>query len=169
MSKFSASVNSDLGNGFFWVEIGDAQPGDRCGWKYRRVWLYQLTSDLRDVYFFFEYAHGACNGRVWKQFRCLCLYPGACWARPRRALLLDVTMVTLRRWADAGWWIALCVLAKFSLGMPKTTFAPLTHSQAISQSMAFSSLPLRNTNNIHVFFFIFFETLFFTIMIKMIS
>ena len=35
--------------------------------KYTRVWSYQLISDLRDVYFF-EYA---CNGRVWKQFRCL--------------------------------------------------------------------------------------------------
>ena len=30
MSKFSASVNSDLGNGSFWVEIRDAEHVDRC-------------------------------------------------------------------------------------------------------------------------------------------
>ena len=30
MSKFSASVNSDLGNGSFWVEIGDAEHVDQC-------------------------------------------------------------------------------------------------------------------------------------------
>ena len=35
--------------------------------KCTRIWLYQLTTDLRDVYFFGY----ACNGRVWKQFRCL--------------------------------------------------------------------------------------------------
>ena len=35
----------------FWVEIHDAEHVDRCSWKYTRVWLYQLTSDLRDVYF----------------------------------------------------------------------------------------------------------------------
>ena len=46
MSKFSASVNSDLGNGSFGVEIGDAEHVDRCSWKYTRVWSYQLTSDL---------------------------------------------------------------------------------------------------------------------------
>ena len=71
MSKFSASVNSDLGNGSFWVEIRDAGhvdlQVDRCSWKYTRIWLYQLTSDLIDVYFF----GFACNGRVWKQFQCL--------------------------------------------------------------------------------------------------
>ena len=66
MSKFSASVNSDLGNGSCWLEIRDAEHVDRCSWKYTRVWSYQLTSDLRDVYFF----GNACNGRVWRQFRC---------------------------------------------------------------------------------------------------
>ena len=67
MSKFSASVNSDLGNGSFWVEIRDAEHVDRCSRKYTRVWSYQLTTDLRDIYFFGY----PCNGRVWKQFRCL--------------------------------------------------------------------------------------------------
>ena len=69
MSKFSASVNSDLGNGSFRLEIRDAKHVDQCtgSWKCTRVWSYQLTSDLRDVYFL-KYA---CNGRVWKQFRCL--------------------------------------------------------------------------------------------------
>ena len=52
MSKFSASMSSDLGNGSFWVEIRDAEHVDRCSWKCTRVWSYRLTSDLRDVYFF---------------------------------------------------------------------------------------------------------------------
>ena len=30
MSKFSASVNSDLGNGSFWLEIRDAEHVERC-------------------------------------------------------------------------------------------------------------------------------------------
>ena len=67
MSTFSARVNSDLGNGSFWVEISDAERVDRCSWKCTRLRSYQLTSDLRDVYFFGY----ACNGHVWKQFRCL--------------------------------------------------------------------------------------------------
>ena len=69
-------------------------------------------------------------------------------------------MVTLRRWADVGLWVAVCVLAKISLRRPKTTFARLTQSQAISQSKAFSSLSMRDTNKFH-FFFHFFETLFY--------
>ena len=52
MSKFSASVKSDLGNGSFWLKIRDAEHADRCSWKCTRVWSYQLTSDLRGVYFF---------------------------------------------------------------------------------------------------------------------
>ena len=49
-----------------------------------------------------------------------------------------VTMVTLRRWADVG-LRAVCVQAEISLRRP-STFARLTQSQAISQSIAFSSL-----------------------------
>ena len=30
ISKFNASVNSDLGNGSFWVEIRDAEPVNQC-------------------------------------------------------------------------------------------------------------------------------------------
>ena len=51
MSKVSASVNSDIGNGSLWAKIGDAECVDQCSWKYTRVWSYQLTSDLSDVYF----------------------------------------------------------------------------------------------------------------------
>ena len=68
MSKCSAGVNSNLGNGSFWVEIRDAKHVDRCRWISTWVWSHQLTSDLRYVYFF-----GKANGRVWKVFRCLCL------------------------------------------------------------------------------------------------
>ena len=50
LSKFSASVKTDLGNGSFWFEIGDAEHVYRCSWKCRRVWSYQLTFDLRAVY-----------------------------------------------------------------------------------------------------------------------
>ena len=135
ISKFSASVNSDLrlGNGSLWVEIGDAEHVDRCSWKYTRVWSYQLTSDLRDVYFF-GYAHVACNGRVWKQFRCLRLSQEACRAPQRLALLMDVTMVTLRRWADVGLWVAVCVLDKKILRRPKTTKLHVWHSHRQSRS-----------------------------------
>ena len=43
-----------------------AEHVDRCSWKHTRVWSYQLTSDLRDIYFF-GYAHVACNSRVWRR------------------------------------------------------------------------------------------------------
>ena len=52
MSKLSAGVNSDLGNSSFWLEIRDAEHEDQCSWKCKRVWSYQLTSELRNVYFF---------------------------------------------------------------------------------------------------------------------
>ena len=47
MSKFSASVNSDLGNGSFWVEIRDAKHVGQCSSISTRVWSNQLTSDLK--------------------------------------------------------------------------------------------------------------------------
>ena len=46
MSKFSASVNSDLGNGSFWVKIGDAEHVDRCSSECTRAWTYQLNSEM---------------------------------------------------------------------------------------------------------------------------
>ena len=49
-------VNSDLGECFFWG-LCKMLAGDRINWP--------LTP--RDVYFF----GNACNGRVWRQFRCL--------------------------------------------------------------------------------------------------
>ena len=88
-------------------------------------------------------------------------------APPPPALLLDVTIVTLRRCADAGLWVAVCVLVKISLRMPKTTFAALTQSQAISQSIAFSPLSVRDTNNFHFFFI--FSKLFFTVSFIMVN
>ena len=72
MSKFSASVNSDLGNGSYWVEIRDAGHVDRCSWKYTRVWSYQLTSDLRNVYFFGY----ACNVSCLKAVSVPTIVPG---------------------------------------------------------------------------------------------
>ena len=50
-----------------------------------------------------------------------------------------VIVITVRVWADIGLWVAVCFLRKF-LYLYKTTFARLTQSQAISQSIAFSSL-----------------------------
>ena len=49
-----------------------------------------------------------------------------------------VIVVTMRGWADVGLWVAVCFLAKISLHMhrPKTMFARLTQSQAISQSFS---------------------------------
>ena len=48
MSKFSASVNSDLGNGSFWLEIPHAEHVDRCSWDMREFdrinW--PLTSEM---------------------------------------------------------------------------------------------------------------------------
>ena len=48
MSKFSASVNSDLGNGSFWLQIPHAEHVDRCSWNMREFdrinW--SLTSEM---------------------------------------------------------------------------------------------------------------------------
>ena len=52
MSKCTASMNSDLGNGSFWVEIRDTKRVDRCRWISTRVWSHDLTSDLKKIYFF---------------------------------------------------------------------------------------------------------------------
>ena len=53
--QIEPGVNFDLRNGSFWLEIGDAEHVDLYySWKCTRVWSYQLTSDLKDVYFFFN-------------------------------------------------------------------------------------------------------------------
>ena len=169
MSNFSASVNSDLGNGSFWVKVGDAEHVDRCSWKCTRVWSYQLTSDLRDVYFIGY----ACNGHVWKQFRCLrlSLIGGLRGSTATSALVgcHDGHFKALSRCRLVG----SCVRpGENSLRMPMTTFARLTQSQAISQSVAFSSLSMGDTNKFHFFFFISWKSFFhvsFTMVIKIIS
>ena len=51
-----------------------------------------------------------------------------------------VIVVTIRRLADVGLWVAVCVLAKNSFRRPTTTFARLIQSQEILQSNAFSSV-----------------------------
>ena len=51
-----------------------------------------------------------------------------------------VIVVIVRRWADDGLWVSVCVLAKISFRRPSTLFARLTQSQAISLTKAFSSL-----------------------------
>ena len=42
-------MNSDLGNGSFWVKVRDAKHVDRCSLRSTctQVWLHQLTSDLK--------------------------------------------------------------------------------------------------------------------------
>ena len=78
--QMEPGVNSDLGNGSFWVEIRDAKHVDRSSHLYIQI---DAGEDiLVNVYF----------------------------------------------------------LAKISLHRPKTTFARLIQSQAISKSIAFSSL-----------------------------
>ena len=87
MSKFSASMNSDLGNGFFWLKIRDAEHVDWCTWKCTRVWSYQLTSDLRDVYFFFNILAMVVSESSFSAY--VCLQQEACGAPPRWAILLN--------------------------------------------------------------------------------
>ena len=83
-----------------------------------------------------------------------------------------VIVVTIRRWADVGLWVAVCVLAKFSFRRPTTTFACLTQSRAISQSIGFTIRSMRDTNKFHFFFifrvsfFIYIITVSFTMVIK---
>ena len=93
--QIEAGLNSDLGNGSFWVEFRDAKHVDQCRSTHRltqvirsvMVWSHQLTSNLwhQEMFTFFR---NACAGRVWKQFRCLRLSQEACGAPPRLALLL---------------------------------------------------------------------------------
>ena len=97
MSKFSANVNSDLGNGSFWVEIHDD--------KHVLPRPKKKTRPLR-----------------------LCIKSEHC------------SYHAISAWSG-DWHVgAVCFLAKISLHRPKTTFRRLTRSQAISQSIAFSSL-----------------------------
>ena len=42
ISKYSANVNSDLGNVSFWVEIRDARHVERWRWGSWRIWSHQL-------------------------------------------------------------------------------------------------------------------------------
>ena len=60
MSKVSAAVNSDLGNGSFWVEIRDAMHVDQCSSISTRVWPHQLTSDLKRCLLFQECLQWSC-------------------------------------------------------------------------------------------------------------
>ena len=95
MSKFCASVNSDLGNGSFWVEIGEAEHVDWNSWKCTRVSSHQLTSDLKSRLPFWK----CLQCRVWKQFRCLRLSKEACGAPTRSAVLVTAG----RLGTDCGW------------------------------------------------------------------
>ena len=78
-------------NWFLLGRVDDVRHVDRFKWISTPAWSHQLTSDLRDVYFFGY----ACNGRVWKQFRCLRLSYGACGAPPRLAALVRIDHVHL--------------------------------------------------------------------------
>ena len=71
-----------------------------------------------------------------------------------------VIVVTIRRWADVGLWVSVCVLSKILFRWPTTTFARLTQSQAISQSIAFSSLSDQWEIRTSFIFSSIFETLF---------
>ena len=67
--QIKPGVNSDLGNGSFWVEIRDTKIADRCIWRPTRMHEFDRIDwppTSKDGYF-----RNACNGRVWKQFRCL--------------------------------------------------------------------------------------------------
>ena len=75
--QIEPGVNSDLGNGSFWVEIHDAKHVDRCSWRSTRVWLHPTDLQPQVMSTFWEML---ANGRVWKQFRCLCLSQQACGA-----------------------------------------------------------------------------------------
>ena len=86
LSKCSAGMNSDFGNGSFWVEICDTEHVDRCSWRSTQVWSHQLTSDLKTVYFFWKWP-------CLKQFRCLRLSWEAC-----------VASRTLRASCSFSWW-----------------------------------------------------------------
>ena len=75
--QIEPGVNSDLGNGSFWVEIRDAKHVDlitsRCTCRSTQVKIYTgliASTDLssQEMFTFFG---NACAGRVGKQFRCL--------------------------------------------------------------------------------------------------
>ena len=60
-AQVKPGVNSDLGNGSFWVEIRDTKLVDRCSWRSTRIHEFdrinwRLTS--KDVYFFEMLAMG---------------------------------------------------------------------------------------------------------------
>ena len=84
--QIQPDVSSDLGNGSVWVDIRDAKLFHRCSWRSTRIWSHQLTSDLQSDNCFGK----VCNGRVWKQFRCLRWFSKSCGAPPRLAVLVEV-------------------------------------------------------------------------------
>ena len=49
-----------------------------------------LTSEFDRINWPLTSAHVSCNGRVWKQFRCLRLFQEACGAPPRQAILFMI-------------------------------------------------------------------------------
>ena len=53
-------MNSDLGNGSFWVKIRVAENVDRCSWKCTRVCSHQLTSDLKRCSLFWKCLQLSC-------------------------------------------------------------------------------------------------------------
>ena len=64
MSKFSAAVNSGLGNGSFWIKIHDAMHVDQCSSISTRVWSHLLTSDLTRCLLFWKCLQRSCLKEV---------------------------------------------------------------------------------------------------------
>ena len=86
MSKFSVAVNSDLGNGPVWVEIRDAIYVDQCSSISTRVWLHQLTADLKRCLLFWICLQWSCI----KEVSVPSFVVGCLRVPPRRALLSGV-------------------------------------------------------------------------------
>ena len=65
-----------------------------------------------------------------------------------------VAMVTLKRWADVGLWVAVCVLGKISLRRPTTTVCTFWYSHRQSRSQKrFRIRSIRDANKFTSFLF----------------
>ena len=168
ISKFSASVNSvsDLGNGSFCVEIGDAEPVDRCRWKYTRVWSYQLTIWPQEMFTFWICFAMVVSESSFGAYVCL-RRPAGLHRDERFCGSHDGHYKALSR----CWLVGSCVLPGENIFRPKTTFARLTVTftgNLAVKSVFITIRSMRDTNKFHFFFFIFrnFFAVSFTMVIK---
>ena len=150
-------MNSNLGNGSFWVEIGDAEHVDRCSWNIRE--FDRINWPLTSAKFTFLDMLTRLAIIVSESSSVPTFVFGGLRGSTATSAFVCVIVVTMRGWSDVGLWVALCFLAKVSVRIYNhvCTIDTVTGNLAVN-SVFITFRSMKETKKFH--FFSFFETLF---------